>query len=86
MINPISTFNNEMNFNNYFKQIDMLTAVLLTKAKFLLQKKTSNIIPSLNKFLKDECGYIIKPDEEFRVVQGILIGLMMIGCEGTFCI
>lgn len=68
MINPISTFNNEMNFNNYFKQIDMLTAVLLTKAKFLLQKKTSNIIPSLNKFLQDECGYIIKPDEEFRVV------------------
>jgi len=84
---PIILVGNEVNFNNYWKAIDIFVANLLTKAEDLYKEKIANVIPSLNKFIYSEMSnYPIKPKEEFRIIQGILIGIIMIACEGSFSI
>lgn len=87
-VTPITQVNNESNFNNYWKTIDQFVANLLTKGPDLETGKISNVIPSLNKFLYTETvsNYTIKPREEFRIVQGILLGFVMLASEGVFSI
>lgn len=78
---------NELNFKAYWKSLDNMAAYLLTKAVPLWLGKGANLLPSLNQFIRDEMDdYTIKPKEEFRVVQGILIGFLMLGTEGTFAV
>jgi len=46
------------------------------------------LIPSLNKFINLETpdNYVVKPKEEFRIIQGILLGIVMLANEGAFAV
>ncbi len=85
---PVIQKNNDANFNEYWRQIDKFIAHILTKASDLNAGKTANLIPSLNKFINLETpdNYVVKPKEEFRIIQGILLGIVMLANEGAFAV
>jgi hypothetical protein len=70
----------------YLKNIDSFMARVLAETSKVGEGANSQTISSVVKFIQQTCEYTLAPAEQFRVLQGILIGLLNIATEGSFCV
>lgn len=60
-------------------------ATLLSESHKVADGANSKSVASIVHFIQQNCQYTLKPNEQYRVLQGILIGMLNIATEGVFC-
>ena len=70
----------------YLKRIDSFIATVLAESSKVANGANARSISHLVSFVQQTCNYTLRPQDQFRILQGILIGVLNIATEGPFCV